>query len=202
MGLLDRLIKGIAEKTNEETDFIPNFEETEYNNWLNYLSAGGTTKEWNALKKANAWEFKKDDVEIFEDYQKKIKPISDEYYNMLNLIKEKWSVLYNSKNYDGTDSIEFEKLCIETIDLYKKMSSIDKKFGKKSPENVPAFKRLAMLYEKRKDYEKAVSVCVEALENNAWGDGMALRLEKMVKKANRPVNEYEKALIDTFNKQI
>ena len=47
----------------------------------------------------------------------------------------------------------FVKLCSENIVLYKQMATIENSYGEDSPPNAPAFKRLAMFYEKHGRYE-------------------------------------------------
>ena len=53
-----------------------------------------------------------------------------------------------------------------------------------------------MLYEKQGKYEEAAAVCVDALNVNAWGDGMQGRLIRMIKKAGRQPSEIETVLIE------
>ncbi len=43
--------------------FKPDFSKTEYDNWLDFLDNGGTSEEWESLKKKNLWHFKHDCVE-------------------------------------------------------------------------------------------------------------------------------------------
>ena len=48
MGLFNILFK----KTGQ-TNFVPDFQISEYDNWLNFLNNGGTTEEWESLKIKN-----------------------------------------------------------------------------------------------------------------------------------------------------
>lgn len=92
--------------------------------------------------------------------------------------------------------VERLKLIAKNIALFKQMAQIEKRHGDSSPPNVPAYKRLAMLYEKRGLFEESMTVCVDALQNDAWGDGMQARLARMIKKANRQPTEAELFLIE------
>lgn len=77
MGLLSKLF------TKNAFSFQPDFSKTEYDNWLNYMSMGGTDAQWKSLKIKNNWNFPKDSAKIFADYQKELEPISSKYYTLL-----------------------------------------------------------------------------------------------------------------------
>lgn len=189
MGLFKSLFKEII-KAAEETKFAPDFSKTEYDNWLDFLEQGGTSEEWNKLISINNWHFKEDEA---EKYQKEVKEAADNYYYLLSLIQREWSVLYNLKNYNGQQAKEFEKMCLDDIRYYIKMREIDLKYNEKTPLNAPAFTRLAMLYEKQGEYEKAAFVCKEAC---LLGIDERSRLIRMLKKAGRTPTVEEISLIE------
>ena len=175
MGLFDKLFKTSSSTIN----FSPDLHKTEYNNWLDFLDLGGTSEQWEKLKKENAWKFKKDKVDVFLQYQNEVKAISDKYYLLMQQIEKEWSALYKSKDYEGDSAKEFEQECLEDISCYKQMNAINRKYGEKSPQNVPAYTRLIMLYEKQKKYEQAIMVCREAC---SYGINEQDRLERLLKK--------------------
>ena len=177
-------------KAVEDAKFTPDFSKTEYDNWLEFVGKGGTSEEWNKLISVNNWHFKDNE---FEKYQKEVKVVSDHYYNLLDLIKREWSVLYNLNSYNGKQAKEFEKMCLTAIGYYAEMRKIDLKYNEKTPLNVPAFTRLAMLYEKQGEYEKAAFVCKEAC---ALGIDERSRLIRMLKKAGRTPTTEEISLIE------
>ena len=189
MGILKSLFKGIA-KATEEVKFTPDFRKSEHDNWLDFLSTGGTSEEWTKLISINNWHFKEDS---YEKYQKEVKNVADNYYYLLQLIQREWSVLYNLKDYNGKKANEFEKMCFNGINYYIEMRKIDLKYDEKTPLNVPAFTRLAMLYEKQGEYEKAAFICKEAC---VLGIDERSRLVRMLKKAGRTPTAEESALID------
>ena len=176
MGLLRSLFN------STRTEFVPNFELPEYDNWLNFLNSGGTTKELESLKAKNNWKFKKSETKIFLQYQNEVKSISDKYYSLMDNIQRDWSVLYNLKDYTGKIAHKIEEECFEDIALYNKMREIDMKYGESSPTNIPAFKRLAMLYEKQEKFEEAIDICKQAC---SFGMDERSRMIRMIKKAGR-----------------
>lgn len=193
MGFFKSLFKETV-KATEKNKFAPDFSKSEYDNWLNFVSKGGTSEEWKTLKKQNGWKFKQDPVDTFEKYQKEVKAVSDNYYYLLQVIQREWSVLYNLKEYNGKKAEEFEKMCLKDIACYKEMRKIDLKYNEKTPLNAPAFTRLAMLYEKQGEYEKAVSICKQAC---TLGIDERSRLLRMIKKADRTPTAEEIAMIES-----
>lgn len=180
--------------TGKSTDaFKPDFTKSEYDNWLDYISMGGTDKQWKSLKRENKWSFPKDSTEIFMEYQKESKPISDKYYALLEKIEKDWSTLYNLKEYTGTLAQKVEKECIDAINYFKKMHAIDIKYGESSPRNIPAFRRLAMLYERQGKYESSVDVCKQAI---SFDMDERARMLRMIKKAGRTPTAEEMKLLD------
>ncbi|HJC49075.1 MAG TPA: hypothetical protein H9754_00600 [Candidatus Anaerostipes avistercoris] len=190
MGLLNFIFK----KDKKKNDFSPDFNLSEYDNLLNFLDYGGNSDVWEIMKKENNWKFPKDSTEIFMEYQEEVRPISDKYYRLLKIIEKDWSALYNSKDYNSALSNKVERECIDAIECFKKMRAIDIKYGEMSPKNIPAFKRLAMLYERRSDYERAADICKQAifLEMDERP-----RMLRMIKKAGRTPTDEEMELINS-----
>ena len=176
--------------------FTPDLNISEYDNWLNFLQKGGTSEQWEQLKSNKQWNFKKDNADIFMKYQKELKPISDKYYSLLKKIQKGWSTLYTNGDFNGEFAESFKKNCLEDIRLYEKMRKIDEKYNEKSPENIPAFKRLSMLYEKQGNYEEAVAVCKKAY---VYGMDERERMLRMIKKAGRKPTKEEFDIINEHN---
>lgn len=188
------IFKKIFTATTNVSDFTPNFSKTEYENWLDFLALGGTSAEWEKLKRINVWAFKKDALDKFSKYQKEIKPISDKYYTLMQKIQNDWSVLYNLNRFEGKLADSFENDCKSDIELYKKMREVDKKYGEESVLNIPAYQRLAMLYDKQGRFEDAVLVCKEAI---SYGMDERSRMIRMIKKAKRQPTTEEIKLLET-----
>lgn len=124
-------------------------------------------------------------------YTKKYKALLDKYYDRLPSIDNLWSVLYNLGDFNGSYAQDYEKLCIENIMCFKDIyHEFCLQYNTVEFSCVPAYKRLAMLYEKQGKYDKATMVCLEAIRYgvpNEYGDGdtgkMYSRLARMAKKA-------------------
>lgn len=187
MGILKAIFKGLANSNN--TKFTPDFSKSEYDNWFEFVSKGGTSEEWEALKSTNSWQFKESK---FEKYQKEVKPFADPYYEYLTIIKNDWSAMYQSKDYNGELAKKIEEDCYNAIEFYKKMKQVDLKYNEKTPTNIPPFERLAMLYERQQRFEDCIKICKESCK---YGMDQSGRMIKAIKKAGREPNEEEKALI-------
>lgn len=173
--------------------FNPDFSKPEYDNWINYLNNGGTTEQWNRLIKENNWKFVDDEVEKHFAYEREFRPVFNEYHKLLELIKHQWSDLYKSKNYDGKLATRIEKECREAISYYEMIKHIDLKHGQAPLNGSPAFTKLALLYERREDYEKAILVCKQAISQ---GMDERSRLTRMIKKARRAPTTEEIQLLN------
>ena len=131
---------------------------------------------------------------------KEWKRISSKYYTGIEKIESQWSVLYNLKSFTGSDAEKFEMLCKQNINDLFEMQKISNKYESESvPPNVPAFKRLAMLYEKQGCYDKAVSICMDAIKCGASSDGskggMQGHMARMIKKSKTTPTEEMKSMM-------
>lgn len=124
--------------------------------------------------------------------------VENRYYSGMEKLQADWSLLYNLKQYTGAKADLYISQCKQNIELYKKMCVIEKKYGDTSPPNVPAYTRLAMIYERRGEFDKSVAVCREALKNGVWGDGMQARFIRMIKKSGRAPTSEEIAFAEKF----
>lgn len=172
--------------------FAPNFKKTEYENLLDFLDCGGTSKDWERLKAENGWCFRESSVEKYERYLKEVKVFSDRYYKQMQEIEEDWSTMYNLSVYTGAIADKLEAKCIANIADYKEMRKIDRKHGQTTATNIPAFKRLAMLYEKQGRLEESISVCKKAC---SYGMDERSRMARMIKKAKRNPTQDEMKLL-------
>lgn len=169
---------------------------TEYENWLNFISEGGTNDEWERLKKKNNWKFKEPETEKFLKYQEELKTASDKYYSQLeDVIKPGWSEIYQSKDYNSIFAKFYEQECLENIKLFKEMVTIEKKNDDYLSKRVPAYERLAMLYERQHKYEKALVICDDAIKNDASFKVMLKRKDRLLKKPKPAVTTTKNATI-------
>ena len=114
---------------------------------------------------------------------------SSVYYNGMEEIESMWSVITNLGIYNTNESDILINKCIKNIEDLTTMLKCAKaiKYDSSYPPHVPAYVRLAMLYEKREDYESGIDICVEAIRHGAINDGskgkMYGRLARLIKKS-------------------
>lgn len=123
-------------------------------------------------------------------------PFADDYYSGIEKIECMWAVLKNLDLLNSKDADTFEKLCTTNKKGYLNMIGFDKNHNKQfaPPPYAPCYVRLAMLYEKRKEWDKAINICIEAIKYGAYDDHskgkMYGRLARMIKKAGiKPTKE-------------
>lgn len=180
--------------TGKATDaFNPDFTKSEYDNWTEYLDMGGTTKQWKTLKKENKWKFPKDEVDKHMEYEKELRPVLNKYCELLKLVKHQWSDLYKSKDYNSKLASKIEKECYEAISYFEQVQNIDKRHNQPTMNGSPVYSKLAILYERRGDYEKGIEVCKMATK---VGMSEYDRMEKLIKKAGRTPTDEELKLIN------
>lgn len=125
---------------------------------------------------------------------------SNEYFSGMEKIETNWSVLYNLNCYTGARADKFIADCKKNINDFYSWQKIAKTYDMDSPPSVPAFKRLAMIYEKQGLYENSIAVCREAILACAYNDGtkggMKGRLARMIKKSGRAPTDEEMILLD------
>lgn len=192
MGFLKFLFTGKATDT-----FKPDFAKSEYDNWMDYLDKGGTTEQWKILMKENRWNFPKDEVDKHLEYEKELRPVFNKYSELLELIKRQWSDLYKSKDYNSKLALKIEKECYEAISYFEQVQNVDRRHNQPTMNESPVYTKLAILYERRGDYEKGIDVCKMAIRIGMSEDG---RMEKLIKKAGRTPTDAEMELINNENK--
>lgn len=83
----------------------------------------------------------------------------DHHFELNSKIKDSYKKRKKDKKYID----ECIKYCKEDIELYEtKLRHMS--FFKGKNTRIPAFQRLAIIYEKRKEYEKAIKVCEKAIK--------------------------------------
>ena len=141
------------------------------------------------------------DLELMEFYDSEeyenIKRLQEAYYSQLEKIQEAWSVLYNLKAYDSEMADQFESACMENIRRYHEMRKAEEGTPVEDDHDlsVPAYTRLAMLYERRKDYDAAIETCVASIRAKGV-KGEYARLARMIKKSEKPIGDDVMALLD------
>lgn len=124
--------------------------------------------------------------------QQLLRSAFEDYDLSANIVKSKWSIIYNLKCYKGERADELEDLCLQNINAYKKLYKLEEKYKINHITVIEGSKRLAMLYEKQGRYEEAISVCKEAC---FYGVNERNRMARMIKKANRQPTPEENEII-------
>lgn len=117
---------------------------------------------------------------------KKFLATQDRYFALIQEIEADYTVFSNMDSPSDDVYIKIENKCVEAGVLFQFLVPLWEKYDRGVPESTPAFKRLAMIREKRGDYEGAALACVQQLRLGVQGDGtkggMRGRLARMVKK--------------------
>lgn len=122
-------------------------------------------------------------------YSREFQSLEKKWVESSNDVSAGWSMLYNLKKFDGTRSEKYEVLCRKNIELFLSVRDQYIKNGQKvMPTICEGYRRLAMLYEKRKDYISACNICNDAISNGAVDEldkpkGMMVRYIRYAKKA-------------------
>lgn len=139
----------------------------------------------------------------YAEYNSDVQTISKKYYTGVENIEAMWSVMHNLKIANGEKADLFEKACYENIDDLKALIDAEESINYPNdiPPHVPAFVRLAMLYEKQERYEEAIKICGAAIKCGAVNDGskgkMYGRLARLIKKSGiSPSPEITSLLIE------
>ncbi len=129
-------------------------------------------------------------MEAWKDEQ--FRSLQSQYYKLIEEIENDYTVFINGLGGDN-DGTKLENKCIHGTILFHELVPYWTKYEQTAPNSSPPFKRLAMLREKRGDYEGAALACVQQMRLGAFGDssksGMRGRLARLIKKGNLSQNE-------------
>lgn len=115
---------------------------------------------------------------------------TNKYFEGKEQIDAIWSAISNTKDFNGEKATKLEQLCFNNLKDLDAMCKASKmaNFDDAIPPHVPAYVRLAMLYEKQERYNDAIDICAKAIKAGAYRDGskgtMKGRLARMIKKSN------------------
>lgn len=140
-----------------------------------------------------------------EDYELSLKRIEEAdkdkpyqralriYYDQINRIREKYSVLNNLGLLDSEKANELIALCIENIELEAKIKKKREYYEMYSFDQSTAYKYLSMIYDKQQKYDNVATVCIAAIRagyvNDGTKGGMRGRLARAVKKGNLQITD-------------
>lgn len=127
----------------------------------------------------------------YQDHEKEMRPVFDKYFKRINNLKSDWSRLIHTKNYNSKLATKIENNCLEAIDFYEELYYIDRKYNQDPMTGSPAFSKLALLYERQGEYEKAIEICKKAYE---FDIDETARMQKLIKIIGRDLTTDEKKI--------
>lgn len=123
------------------------------------------------------------DIRKYERWQNS--PVMNRHYELLEKERILYSKVHQSGNYHGPDAYRFEALCLEDISIAEEFIALCNECNQDIP-SYPAFKQLAIFYEKQGNYHLAIPLCDEAIRlgftDDGTKDGMKGRLARLEKK--------------------
>lgn len=118
------------------------------------------------------------------EYQTDLKKL----YALYDKIRERYTVINNVGSFFDASADMLIADCLEAFDLNMKTREKAKYYGLELVTMATELKTLAMVYEKRQEYNQAAMFCAMAIENGFTSDGtaggMRGRLARMIKKGN------------------
>lgn len=130
------------------------------------------------------------------EYQNKL----TQFYDLLSNIREKYSVINSVGSFSDESGDKLIQLCTEAMALELEIKEKREYYENHVFTTSEPCKTLAMIYEKRGEYQRAATICVYAIECGYTLDGttsgMRGRLARMIKKGNLPLTDELKKILD------
>ena len=121
-------------------------------------------------------------------------PIINEHFKNLEDIENKYKVLYNLKDFFSPRMDNLIDHCNRDISIAEEYIAIHHRFGQEIPPSYGSFKRLAIIYEKRQEYDAGIDVCLKAINLGFIDNGeMYGRIARLLRKSGRidEANKYQ-----------
>lgn len=137
-----------------------------------------------------------DEAHADTEYQAKL----TRYYELLTQTKEAYSVINNVGTFDSNAGDRLIEACAEAMSIEAEIKEEREYYENHVFDMSPSCKTLAMVFEKRGEYQRAATICVYAIENGYTADGtsggMRGRLARMIKKGNLPLTDNIKNILN------
>ncbi|MDD6512818.1 hypothetical protein [Sharpea azabuensis] len=179
-------------RINVTTSFVPDSRKTEYDNKLIFLKHYGSELDWYELRKQSNWKFLDSNYGYHYKFESEIRPYLNLYFEVTDEIEVLWRKLIHNGNYHSRLASKTEEKCAEAVELYAQMREIDKKFHMEPLHGGKFFVHYILLYQRRGDYEKAISLCKDLLNLDIHE---IKRIPKLAKLAQRDLTEEEIILL-------
>lgn len=179
-------------KINVTTSFVPDSRKTEYDNKLIFLKYYGSEFDWYELRKQSKWKFLDSNYAFYKKYESEIRPYLNLYFEVTDEIEVLWRKLIHNGNYHSRLASKTEEKCAEAVELYAQLREIDKKYHMEPLHGGKFFVHYILLYRRRGDYEKAISLCKDLLNLDIHETN---RIPKLAKLAQRELTKDEITLL-------
>lgn len=119
-------------------------------------------------------------------------PVINEHFKNIEDIENKYKVLYNLKEFFGPRMDNLIDHCERDISIVEEYIAVHHRFGQQIPPSYVSFKRLAIIYEKRQEYDAGIEVCLKAIKLGFTDNGdMYGRVARLLRKSGR-IDEADK----------
>ena len=129
-------------------------------------------------------------------YQAKL----SKYCSLIEKINERYSVLNSLNLFQTEQGDALVELCVDCIKLEAQIKKKREYYENYTFDSSPAYKTLAMIYEKRGEYDKVVDVCVFAIDAGYPSDGtkggMRGRMARAIKRGKIEVTDEMKTILE------
>lgn len=137
--------------------------------------------------------------EKLDDYyriQKQYEFVLNKHYQNIEKINMLYTIANNLLLPNSNEMQQVIDLCLKDIELAPQILNYCKEIANNYNDdlenhlmNYVSFQRLAIIYEKQKEYQKAIEVCQQAIQLGFYKDGtpgqMPGRLARLIRKANQ-----------------
>lgn len=122
------------------------------------------------------------------------------YFDLCNKINERYTVINTIGSFSDESTNTLIAECEEAFDIDVGIKEKREYYERTEFNQAPEMKTLAMVYEKRGEYEKAAMVCIMAINDGFPADGtaggMRGRLARMIKKGNLELTEQLRKILE------
>lgn len=137
-----------------------------------------------------------DEAQSDKAYQKKLTQL----FELLTHIQEAYSVINNVGSFTDVAGDSLIESCSKAMDIEAEIREKRQYYENCVFDMSPPCKTLAMVFEKRCEYQRAATICVYAIENGYINDGtkggMRGRLARMIKKGDLPLTDNLKKILN------
>lgn len=139
--------------------------------------------------------YESEDLDNYIQIEKKYNNVLNKHFKNIEKINMLYTVANNLSLPNSPQMQQVIDLCLQDIELAPQISNYCKEIASHYNDdldnhlfNYVSFQRLAIIYEKQGEYQKAIDVCKQAIELGFYKDGtagqMPGRMARLIKKLN------------------